>query len=167
MKLDINGYFDSLNPILKWKFRNSKWLYKTLYNQSQSKPYLYWCKNCANRKVNTRQKNAKFCGHDTLKKWKLCKNLCKFILTQQSANNFDGKVKYCGLKIQGNSIHPKIKKQLIYAASHFLLVVVVIVYFTFHAYAFYIRPIFSRTFVSPMVLPLLHSCDFVGCWTSP
>ena len=40
----------------------------------------------------------------------IMQNYCKFILSQQPANNFDGKVEYCGLKNQGNSIQSKIKK---------------------------------------------------------
>ena len=32
---------------------------------------------------------------------KISQNHCKFVLTQQPVNNFDGKVKYCGLKNQG------------------------------------------------------------------
>ena len=42
-------------------------------------------------------------------------NYCKFVFAQRSANILEGKVEYCDLKNQENSIQSKIKKQLIYA----------------------------------------------------
>ena len=44
-------------------------------------------------------------------KMKMMQNHCKFVLAQQPANNFDGKVKYCGLKNQGTVFIQKLRNK--------------------------------------------------------
>ena len=79
-------------------------------------------KLCKSKGLIMRQKKSKIMRPLCALKIKIMQSHCKFILAQQPANNFYGKVEYCDLKNQGNTIHWKIKKQLICASRHSFII---------------------------------------------